>query len=146
MDILYITQSFPPEPGPTVRPLKLAVKLQNIGHNLTVLTTMPYFPLGKIFENYRRRLYMREQIEGVAVVRVWSLPVSNKGYFLRILSQLSFALAALMIGFFLKPRHLVIASVPYLATEMTGLLIARLKGCKVLLELRDLRIIRLKRT
>jgi len=138
LDILYITQSFPPEPGPTVRPLKLAVHLQNMGHNLTFLTTMPYFPLGKVFKNYRRRLYMREQIEGIDVVRVWSLPAPNKGYFLRVLSQLSFAIAALMVGLFLKPRHLVIASVPYLATEMTGLLIARLKGSKVLLELRDL--------
>jgi hypothetical protein len=109
-----------------------------MGHNLTVLTTMPYFPLGKIFENYRYRLYMREQIEGVAVIRIWSLPAPNKGYFLRVLSQLSFAFAALMIGLLLKPRHLVIASVPYLATEMAGLLIARLKGSKVLLELRDL--------
>jgi len=51
---------------------------------------------------------------------------------------LSFALAAALAGCLLGPHDLVIASVPHLGTELAGLLVSRLAGGRVLLELRDI--------
>lgn len=86
MKILYITQTFPPEPGATQRPLRQAVCLQKLGCKLTILTTMPYYPLGRIFKPYRWKLLVKEKIEGIDVIRVWTIPAPNRGKFLRIIS------------------------------------------------------------
>lgn len=137
MRILYITQTFPPEPGSTQRPLKQAVHLAALGHDVTVLTTMPYFPVGRIQQRYRGRAYVREKMEGLDVLRVWSLPAPNRGKFRRLASLLSFVVTATVMGLCLPRCDLVIASVPHIATEIPGVLIARALGSKVLLELRD---------
>jgi len=138
MRILYITQTFPPEPGSTQRPLKQAAHLQRLGHRVTILTTMPYYPMGRVFPGYRGRLWMREDMEGLTVVRIWSLPAPNRGVVRRAVSQLSFAVAAAVVGTFLRRHDLVIASVPNIVTDLAGLIAGRLRGSKVLVEMRDL--------
>jgi colanic acid biosynthesis glycosyl transferase WcaI len=138
MRILYITQTFPPEPGSTRRPLKQAVHLQRLGHSVTILTTMPYYPLGRTFRGYRWRLWMREESQGVPVVRIWSLPAANRGIVRRAISQLSFAFFAAFVSTFLRRHDLVIASVPHMATELAGLIAGRLRGIRVLVEMQDL--------
>lgn len=138
MRILYVTQTFPPEPGSTQRPLKQAAWLRRLGHEVTVLTSMPSFPLGRVFPGYRGRLVMRERLEGVDVVRIPSLPAANRGLVRRTLSQLSFAAAATLAATLMRRHDLVIASVPYLMTETACLVAGRLRRSRVLLELRDL--------
>lgn len=138
MKVLYITQTFPPEPGATQRPLKQAVCLQKLGCKLTILTTMPNYPLGQIFKGYRGKLLVREKVDGISVIRIWSIPASNKGKILRIISYISFAIAASMSGIFICPHDLVISSVPNIGTEIAGVIISRFKKSKLLLELRDI--------
>ena len=138
MRILYITQAFPPEPGPTIRPLRQAVELQRLGHRVTILTTMPSAPLGVVWAEYRRRLVVRERLEGVDVVRVVSLASPNRGYARRALSWGSFAGAAALAGLAMPAHSTVMASVPHLGTELAGLVVARLRGGRFVLEVRDL--------
>ncbi len=138
MRILYVTQTFPPEPLATERYLKQAVQLQHCGHRVTVLTSMPYYPLGQVAGEYRGRRLMRERIEGVPVVRVWSLPAAHSGAVRRAASYLSFAAMAAAVGPWLGRRDVVMASVPNPATELAGLAIARLTGAKLLLEMVDI--------
>lgn len=137
MKILYITQTFPPEPGPTLRPFEQAVCLQNLGHKLTVLTTMPYFPMGRIMTGYKGKLIIRQNFEGVDLIRIWSVPAPNKGFFRRVISQLSFAAAASIAGLFLGRYDLVIASVPNMGTELAAIFAGRCMRSTVVLELRD---------
>jgi len=80
---------------------------------------------------------MRERIEGVDVLRVWSIPASTNSILLRAIASLSFAFAATLAGLFLARRDLVITRIPSFGTELAGLLIARLKGSKLLLEFED---------
>jgi len=77
-------------------------------------------------------------MRGVDVLRLWSVPVSNRGFLRRTLSQVSFAAAAGAAGMLMRRYDLVIASVPNMATELAALLIGRLRRTDVLLELRDL--------
>jgi glycosyltransferase involved in cell wall biosynthesis len=138
MDILYLTQTLPPEPGPTRRPLRQAEALQELGHRVTILASMPSYPFGRTFRGYRWRLFYREEMEGVNVIRVWSLPAKNQGVFRRSLSFASFAIGALMTGLGFRRFDLIVASVPNPLTGLAGLLLGRVRRIPVLLELRDL--------
>ena len=136
--ILYISHTLPPEPGPTLRPLAQAKELEALGHSVLILTTMPHAPLGRIFDGYRHRMFLRESMEGVEILRIWSLPSPNHGVFRRTLSHFSFGMTALLVGLLLSKRDLIISSVPNVGTELGGYVLARLRRSRFLLEMRDL--------
>ena len=72
MRILHLTQYFPPEPGAVqVRAHAMASNLVKRGHEVTVLTEMPNHPTGIVHPAYRGKLLVREELDGVDVVRVW---------------------------------------------------------------------------
>jgi colanic acid biosynthesis glycosyl transferase WcaI len=138
MRILYLTQSFPPEPGATARPLKQAASLRRLGHNVTIITSMPFYPYGRIYPEYRWRLFRRETMEGVRVLRIWSFPSPNRGVGRRLISFGTFATLAVLAGL-LQPRpNLIIASVPNPGTDLAGIIVARLKSASCVVEFRDL--------
>jgi glycosyltransferase involved in cell wall biosynthesis len=118
--------------------LKQAAQLQALGHRVVVLTTMPHAPLGRVFDGYRHKLYMREVMDGVEVVRVWSIPAPCIGILRRVVSHLSFAVASLFAGLRITRPDLIISSVPNVGTEMSGYLLSRIRRCRFLLEMRDL--------
>lgn len=138
MKILYVVHTFPPEPGATQRSYWQAVGLQRLGNRVTVLTTMPNYPFGRVYQGYRRKILTKEVIDGVEIVRVWSIPAPNRGVLLRMVSTLSFLIVAVIAGFLMARRDLVIARVPSVGTEFAGLTIARAKGSRLLLEMEDL--------
>lgn len=138
MKILYITQTLPPEPGSTQRPLRQAICLSQLGHQVTLLTTMPNYPRGKVFENYRGKIFLREYLEGIEVIRVFSMPSANQGVVLRVLSVISFVLVTVAAAILLRRRDLIIASVPMIGTELAGIVAAKVKRTSCLLEVRDL--------
>jgi hypothetical protein len=55
------------------------------GPEVTVITCAPNFPKGKVFDNYRNRLWQQEQMDGIRVIRVWSFITVNEGFVNRIL-------------------------------------------------------------
>jgi len=66
MRILFITQYFDPEPYFL---LPLARELVRRGHSVEVLTGFPNYPNGKIYPGYHQKLCMREEIQGIPVIR-----------------------------------------------------------------------------
>ena len=92
--ILILSQYYWPEMGaPQIRLRSLARELKNLGIEVRVLTGMPNYPLGRIFDGYRGRLHMRESVDGIPVERVWLFPAAGRGSLKRILNYLSFTLA-----------------------------------------------------
>ena len=75
MRIAILTQYFPPEMGaPQARLYELAMRLQGMGHKITIITAMPNYPTGKVFDDYRRRLFAREEMNGLRIIRTWIAP------------------------------------------------------------------------
>ena len=64
MRILIVTQYFYPE---NFKSNDLAFELQKRNHNITVLTGIPNYPEGKIYENYGFLKKRKEIINGVKV-------------------------------------------------------------------------------
>jgi len=136
--ILYLTLTLPPEPGATKRPLRQAAILSELGHKITILTTMPNYPEGRIFDDYRGTLYRRETLSGVDVVRVWSFPSANKGRLLRTFSLLTFLIGAVLTGLLLARRDIIVGSVSNPLVETAALTLSRLRHSVLVFEIRDL--------
>jgi len=94
--ILFLTQWFQPEPH--YKGLPFAKELQRRGHEVTVLTGFPNYPGGKIYEGYRIRLWQRERMDGINVLRVPLYPSHDRSRIGRILNYVSFATAATAYG------------------------------------------------
>jgi hypothetical protein len=73
MRILLLTQYFPPETGAAQERLSdLAGRLCSFGHAVTVLTSLPNYPAGRIFDEYRGRIFVGEKREGLRILRTWA--------------------------------------------------------------------------
>ena len=80
MKILFLTDNFPPEVNaPATRTFEHCTEWVKQGAEVTVITCFPNFPQGKIYEGYKNKLYQKESINGITVIRVWSFMAANKG-------------------------------------------------------------------
>lgn len=81
MDILVITINYPPEIGGAPHLIHaLASNLKARGHDVTVLTGYPHYNIKEVPEQYRRGLWLKENLDGICVrrIRIPSLPRANK--------------------------------------------------------------------
>ncbi|MCA1648022.1 MAG: glycosyltransferase family 4 protein, partial [Chloroflexi bacterium] len=140
MRIAYICHYFVPEPAaPAARVHEFARAWVRAGHAVSVITTFPNHPLGRIPPTYRGRWWATERLDGIRVLRCWLYAVANTGVGRRGLDHLSFMVTALAFGL---PRlgtvDVVIASSPTLFSALAAWLIARLRRVPFVLEVRDL--------
>lgn len=94
MKILIVSQYFWPE---NFRINDLTEELVKRGHQVTVLTGIPNYPEGKIFESYQKKPEAFLQYQGA---KVWRVPMLTRGTgAVRLfLNYLSFVLGACMCG------------------------------------------------
>jgi len=139
MKILFITDNFPPERNaPAKRTYEHAKEWIKVGHKVTVITGAPNFPIGKVFDGYRNKIYQKESIDKINVKRVWTYIVENKGFLLRILDYISFMISSFICGIFTKKHDVVIATSPQFFTAISGYFISLFKRSNYILEIRDL--------
>ena len=138
MRILFLTDNFPPEVNaPATRTYEHCVKWIELGYKVTVITCFPNFPKGKVFEGYTNKLYQKENIDGITVIRVWSYITENNGFVKRIIDYISYALTSFLFGLFVK-TDLIIATSPQFFTAVSGRILSFLKGKPWVMEVRDL--------
>ena len=94
MRILVVSQYFWPE---NFRVNDLVKEWMQRGHQVTVLTGIPNYPAGKIFEAYREQPRAFSEYEGAEVVRAPMLP-RGSGSFRLLLNYLSFVVGASVFG------------------------------------------------
>src|SRR5260370_1135915 len=107
------------------------------GQDVTVITTFPNHPVGRIPLQYRGRWWVTEQLDGIRVLRNWLYAVPNRGVGRRGLDHLSFMLTALLFGLpRLRQVDVVLASSPTLFSAVSASLSARVRPHPVVLEVR----------
>ena len=88
--LLMHTQYYPPEMGaPQARLSELALGLKKHGMNVKVLTAMPNYPRGKLFEGYKG-LRKKEEMDGIPITRTFIYPTKKVGFIPRLLNYFSF--------------------------------------------------------
>src|SRR5687767_10706067 len=92
MRVLILSQYYAPEPIP--KPVELAEELHRRGHDVTVVTGLPNYPAGTLYEGYRLRLLQHEHVRGVPVYRTFEFPYHGTFAAGRMLNYLSFMCSA----------------------------------------------------
>jgi glycosyltransferase involved in cell wall biosynthesis len=143
MNILYISQYFPPEAcAPAARVDGFSREWVRAGAGVTVLTGFPNHPEGILHPEYRklwRRGFVREEREGVKVCRTWLYPSANQGLWGRGANYASFGVSAAVAGSCLVPRNaVVIATSPQILVGLSGWLVGGARSLPWVFEVRDL--------
>jgi colanic acid biosynthesis glycosyl transferase WcaI len=118
---------------------ELAEYLRDRGHNVRVVTGFPSAPNWKIWPGYQKRVFMRETINGIPVLRTYLYIPSNPRKALgRVLFDCVFALSA-TVGFFSGPRpDVVVVISPPLQLAITGRVLSALSRAKLFMHIKDL--------
>ena len=137
MKILLLTQWFDPEP--TFKGLAFAKELQRQGHEVEVLTGFPNYPGGKIYAGYKLKLYQREQIEGISILRVALYPNHDSSALKRILNYISFAFMAMLFGIFMtKKADILYAYHPPLTVGIAAIFIKFFRKIPIVYDIQDM--------
>ena len=141
MRILYFTQYFPPEIGATQdRAYEMTRNLARAGHHVTAVTEMPNHPSGIIPRSYQGKVYTREKLDGVDVIRLWVKTSPYKDFRSRLKFYGSYAAMATLAGLGLAHGHydMVYATSPPLFVGLAGLAVAAVRRARFVFEVRDL--------
>ncbi|MDD5596374.1 MAG: glycosyltransferase family 4 protein [Victivallaceae bacterium] len=87
MKILIITQYFYPE---NFKVNDFAVGMKERGHEVVVLTGLPNYPQGRIYDGYGFFKRLEDEYEGIRVVRSWLLPRGNSSGWRLFINYISF--------------------------------------------------------
>ncbi len=139
MHILFLTDNFPPETNaPANRTFEHCRQWVQEGHKVTVVTCVPNFPKGEVFEGYRNSPWSREEMAGIRVVRVWSYITRNEGFAKRILDYLSYMVSGSVGSLFVRRPDIVIGTSPQFFTACAAYFVATVKRRPWVFELRDI--------
>ena len=138
-DILIITNYFPPETGAASnRIFHLADGLEKHNFNVTVLTPLPNYPKGKVFEGYRGRFKHTSKENNITVSRLWIYASNSKNKLLRLIAMLSYSFSLIWFFAWNKIPKTVIIQSPPLLVAFTSVFFLRSKKRKVILNVSDL--------
>jgi UDP-N-acetylglucosamine 2-epimerase (non-hydrolysing) len=137
--ILFLTHYFPPEGNaPANRVYEMARQWVEDGHYVTVITGAPNVPDGVVYPGYKNRIYQRENIDNINVIRVLTYIAPNKGMIRRILNYISFMLTAWSAGICVRKPDIVIATSPQFFCGWAGILVSKCRRRPFILEIRDI--------
>jgi len=139
MRVLFLTVYFPPEVGaPQARTYDTAKLLVEWGHDVTVVTAFPNHPTGIIAKGYRGRLFMREKMDGVDVLRTWVYAAPNRGLWRWAAKHLSFAGSSLLAAPLAGSFDVAVVGSSALFLGLTAYTLSRLRDIPWVLTVTDL--------
>lgn len=139
MHILVFSHYYPPEVNaPASRTAEHARAWVTAGHRVTVVTSAPNHPAGVLYPGYRNRLFQRETVDGVEVVRVWTFLAANSGFAKRISNYVSYMVTALMAVPRLARPDVIMSTSPQFFCGLAGLGTRWMRRAPWVLEVRDL--------
>ena len=141
MVITVITQYYKPEMGaPQNRLYEMCRGLKDNGADISIITGMPNYPTGKIFDAYRGKLSVTEELDGMEVKRYWLYASNARKVLPRIWNMVSFSIMVFFSLRYLKKRHndYIIVESPPLTLGGAALFLAKWTKTKLVLNVSDL--------
>jgi len=138
-DILIISNYYPPEKGAAANRIEqLALKLNQNGYEVSVISPLPNYPKGEIFPEYKGRFSVTEKIQNITLKRLWIYPSNSSNIFKRIVSTFSFSTILFFYLIFAKTPKKVIVQSPPLLLSFTAVFALWIKRKKIILNVSDL--------
>jgi colanic acid biosynthesis glycosyl transferase WcaI len=136
----YLIQQFPPEIGAgAARASEMALRWTRSGAAVTVITGMPNRPSGRVHPDYRGRVFMTEDWQGISILRSWLYATPRPGTINTVANNASFLVTGLLHALArARAIDVLIASSPPFFPHVSGTLAARALRIPLVLEVRDL--------
>jgi colanic acid biosynthesis glycosyl transferase WcaI len=129
MKLLVISLYYEPDLCQSNVPLirALCEDLARAGHEVTVLTSFPHYSCDAVWPEYRGRIFERDTINGVRVIRSYIYVTDKRSVSGRIFNYLSFNLSSTLAGLFAGKQDAIFVMSPPLTIGVTGWLLGKLK-------------------
>jgi len=138
-EILIITNYYPPETGAASnRIYHLAKGIKNSGFKVSVLTPLPNYPKGKVFDGYKGRFKHTSHENNISIHRLWIYASNSKNKLLRLIAMLSYSFSLIWFFIWNKVPKTVIIQSPPLLVAFTSVFFLRSKNRKLILNVSDL--------
>jgi colanic acid biosynthesis glycosyl transferase WcaI len=135
--LIMLTQWFDPEP--TMKGLKFARRMSELGFDVEVVTGFPNYPGGKVYDGYKIRPIHRERHGSVSVTRLALYPSHDGSKIGRILNYLTFFLTAFSyLTFFARKADIVYAYHPPLTVSLAATLSKLFRRSPVVIDIQDM--------
>jgi glycosyltransferase involved in cell wall biosynthesis len=139
MKIHFMSENFPPESNAAAtRVYERACYWVKWGHQVTVITSAPNFPEGKLFSGYENKWKQSETMSGIRVVRVKTYIAANKGIAHRTFDFLSFMVTGFFAALKEERPDVIAATSPQFFTAVAGWAASAVRGVPFIFELGDL--------
>ncbi len=143
MKILIVSNYYYPELGAApYRIMNMAEGMRQFNTDVDVLTCLPNYPKGVIFDKYRGKFSKHENIGGVNVFRFWTFATVSKNPFKRFFSMCTFGLTMWTFAFkrrrILQYDYVIIQSPPLMVAFSATILFRMVYRKKTILNVSDL--------
>lgn len=143
MKVLLVAERYWPEVGAAPSRLaNMAEGLKGQGAEVDVLTSLPNYPKGRIFDGYRHRISKKEDRNGVNLFRYWIFATVSRNPVARVLNMFSFAVMIWLFAFKVRKCRsydLVIIQTPTLVVAHSAMLLFKgMYGKRCVLNVSDI--------
>lgn len=140
MKILVVSLYYEPDRcqsnGPIIR--ALCEDWAEAGHEVTVLASFPHYNCDEVWPEYRGRVFQRDRIGGVNVVRSYIFVPHKRSVWQRILNYLSFNISSTLAGLFSGKQDVIFVMSPPLTIGLTAYVLGLLKRIPYCYNLQDI--------
>ena len=140
MKILVVSLYYEPDRcqsnGPIIR--ALCEDWAEAGHEVTVLTSFPHYNSDQVWPEYRGRLFQRDRVGGVNVIRSYIFVPRKRSGWQRILNYLSFNISSTLSGLFAGKQDVIFVMSPPLTIGLTAFVLGLLKRIPYCYNLQDI--------
>ena len=136
MKVIFLSQLFDPENS--IKGAQFLVRLNLTGLDISVVTTFPSYPAGKLYPEYPRQHFIKfENLNGVPIVRLPSYINRSSSIIKRSLSYLSFGCVSLTYLLLKKKPDLLYIYYPPVIGGLVGLFLKRFFRVPYIYEVQD---------
>lgn len=140
MKILVVSLYYEPDQcqgnGPLVR--ALCEDWAAAGHEVTVVTSFPHYNCDAVWPEYRGRLWQRDRLGKIRVLRSYIHVSARKTGLARLLNYFSFNVSSTLGGLSVERPDVIFAMSPPLTIGLTAYLLGKLKGVPYCYNVQDI--------
>lgn len=140
MRILVISLYYEPDLCQSNVPIirALCEDLTRAGHKVTVLTSFPHYSCDAVWPEYRGRMFQRDEISDVRVIRSYIYVTNKRSFTGRIFNYLSFNISSTLAGIFTGRQDVIFVMSPPLTIGVTGWLLGQFKRAPFCYNVQDI--------